>query len=85
MQKYSPILPFFINMKFKFKGTPVEINVDGDVICDDAVAKNVLAPLVQHAEGNPEDGYPAINAIIDVFGKDSVTDLEYDDDSGMVY
>jgi hypothetical protein len=72
-------------MRFKFNGTFVEINNDGKVICDNIVVKDVLTSLVLHAVGNPEDGYPAINAITDAFGRDSITDIAYDENSEMVY
>ncbi len=57
----------------------------GKLKSDDKPTYDTLSPLVGLANGSPEDGDPLINAITIVYGQASVTEVELDNDSFMIY
>jgi|GEM_PF-6610744 len=64
-------------MTFKFQNNKVTV-IRGILTCDDKLTRDLLLPLLEIASGPPEAGHPFLNLIADIYGADSIKDVEYE-------
>ena len=67
-------------MTFNFGGIKVEV-VDGRVICEDPVTRDIITPLLSCAAAGPDEGNPLIILLTRIYGKNTITNFEDDENS----
>lgn len=64
-------------IRFKFNGHQVSFK-EGKIRTKDKTTYVLLSPLVGGGTGGPEDGDPFLNLLFSIFGRESITDVEFD-------